>query len=130
MQTGQLLIQKIFHTLTVHTSYLNIGHVLVEHFHLGIDVVSLLALVQGAVVPHQELKSWVKLSDIIGPSNPGVFWAVGGKAVSTVRVARSHNKHIFWDGLERGEENSTCNGMHNGLEKKSHLHLHQTFCQQ
>ena len=68
--------KKSSHALIAHTSYLDIGHFLVEHFHLGFDIVSLLVLVQGAVVPHQEVKSWVKLSDIIGPSDPGIFWAM------------------------------------------------------
>ena len=69
-------------------------------------------LIQRTVVPHQEAKSWVELSDIICPPDPGLFLAMRGKAVATVRVACSYNKHIIWDGLEGEKGASHVNAQH------------------
>ena len=85
----------------LHTrAYICFGHLSVVHLHLNVDVLSLLVLIQRAIVPHEEAKSWVELSDIVRPPDPGLFLTMGGKAVATVRVASSHNKHIIRDGLE------------------------------
>ena len=83
--------------------YLYTGHLSVEHLHLGIDVVSLLVLIQGTIVPHQEMESWVELAHIVCSPDPGFLLIVGGKAVATVGVARSHNENIVWNGLEEWE---------------------------
>ena len=86
------------------SSHLWIGHLFVEHLHLGIDVVSLLVLIQRAIVPHEKVKGWVKLPNIVRPTDPGLIRTVGGKAVATIGVTCSHNKHIVWDGLEEEKE--------------------------
>ena len=85
-----------FHT----SSYLCIGHLSVEHLHLGVDVISLLILIQGPIVPHEKAKCWVELPDIVCPPDPCLFLTVRSKAVATMRVACSYNEHIVWDGLE------------------------------
>ena len=41
-------------------AHLRVLHFLVDHLHLGIDVVPLLVLVKGPVVPHQQLQGWVQ----------------------------------------------------------------------
>ena len=45
-------------------------HFTSQHLHLGIDVVPLLVLIQGTIVPHQELQGWVETADIVGPPHP------------------------------------------------------------
>ena len=85
-----------FHT----RAYICFWHLAVVHLHLNIDVLSLLVLIQRAIVPHEEVKGWVELSDIVCAPDPGLFLTMGGKAVATVRVASSHNKHIIRDGLK------------------------------
>ena len=97
------------HTPELTLSYICFGHLSVVHRHLNIDVFSLLVLIQRTVVPHQEVKSWVELSNIIRPPHPGLFLAMRGKTVATVRVACSYNKHILWDGLEGEKEASHVN---------------------
>ena len=61
-------------------------------------------LIQGAIVPHEESKGWVKLSDVVRPPDPCLLLSVRSQAVTTMRVAGSHNKHIVWNGLEEEEE--------------------------
>ena len=93
------------HSHTTHhiSIYLYTGHLSVEHFHLGTDVVSLLVLIQGTVVPHQKMECWVELADIVCSPDPGFLQIVGGKAVATVGVARTHNENIVWNGLQEWE---------------------------
>ena len=105
------------------------------HLHLNIDVFSLLVLIQRTVVPHEKAKSWVELSDIICPPDPGLLLAMRGKAVATVRVACSYNKHILRDGLEWQKGASHVNAQHVQYNVRhsgmlGYLHFHQTFCQQ
>ncbi len=51
-------------------AHLRVGHVLVEHLHLGVDVLLLLIFVQRAVVPHEKSESGVELANIVHPSHP------------------------------------------------------------
>jgi len=134
---------NLTHSHTHKSTHLCIGHISVEHLHLGIDIVSLLALIQGAIVPHQEVEGWVELSDVVRPPYPGLFLTVGSKAVAAVRIACSHNEDIVWNGLQDmcmgGEGGSflcknipapkiqTCNLAGKTVD---HLHFHQMFCQQ
>ena len=79
-------------------AHLNIGQFLVEHLHLGPDVVPLLVLIEGAIVPLQELQRWVEGADIVGASDPRVL-GVGGHAIPTMGIAGSNNEHIVRYGL-------------------------------
>ena len=92
--------QVYAHTCTLTSSYLCIGHLFVEYLHLGIDIVSLLVLIQRAVVPHEMAEGWMELSDIVCSPNPCLFLTVRRQAVATMRVTCSYNEHILWDGLE------------------------------
>ena len=88
------------HSYIYSSTHLCIGHISVEHFHLGIDIVSLLVLIQGAIVPHQEVEGWVELPNVVRTPYPGLFLTnVGSKAVAAVWIACSHNEDIVWNGL-------------------------------
>ena len=91
---GHLSVEHLF------VEHLSVKHLSVEQLHLGIDIVSFLVLIQGAIVPHQEVEGWVELPDIVRPPYPGLFLTnVGSKAVAAVRIACSHNEDIVWNGL-------------------------------
>jgi hypothetical protein len=44
----------------------------------------------------------VKLAHVVGASDPGLLLENSGKAVATVRVARTNHKNVSWDGLKGG----------------------------
>ena len=79
-------------------SYFHVGHGLVKHLHLGVDIVTLLHSVQRTIVPRDQLQGWVEWADIVRSSQPSVL-LMGCQTVATVRIAGCHNKHVFWYGL-------------------------------
>ena len=93
-------------------SYLHIGHLLIEHPHLCTNVIPLLFFIQGPIVPHQKTEGWMEQPNVIWSSNPSLLLTVGGKAVATLRITCSYNKHIVWDGLEGEEKISQVNTKH------------------
>lgn len=73
-----------------------------RHFHLGKDVVPLLVLTEGTIVPHEALEGGVKLADIVGTPYPGVR---GSQAVPTVGIAGPNDEYVVRNRLqERGNE--------------------------
>ena len=82
-------------------------HLFVEYLHLGIDIVSLLVLIQGAIVPHEIAEGWMELPDIVCSTNPCLLLTVRGQAVATIGIACRYNEHILWDGLE-GKKGLLC----------------------
>ena len=73
-----------------------------HHRHLGSDVLLLLLLVQGTVVPLQVADGWVEPVYIVGASHPrlgGTVLLQEDHAVATVRVACCYDEDVVWNGL-------------------------------
>ncbi len=101
--------------------HLWVGHVLVDHLHLGVDVVSLLVLIQRPVVPHQQLECRVKRTHVVRASQPCRL--VRGQAVATVRVAGGNNKHIRRNDLSKEMNTYTHIETNNNTHTHTHTHL-------
>lgn len=80
----------------------------------------LLVLIEGSIIPHEELECWVEptyvvrapqpwitnfrlSNDLCTPAESGL--TMNGKAVTSVRVARGNKEHILWYFLIVREKN-------------------------